>query len=104
MKLSRILGVIAAVSLLAAFAGPAPAVDTQLAQGKKPEKSMPKGEKSMSKGKGSDKVEEVIEENEDKLQGQEKAMESGEGKKTGLIRQMEDGEKETKAKKGGKSK
>lgn len=58
----------------------------------------------MSKGKGSEKVEEIIEENEEKLQGQEKAIESGEGKKTGLIRQMEEGEKATKANKGGKSK
>ena len=58
----------------------------------------------MSKGKGAGKVEEVVQEKEERLQGQERALESGEGGKTGLIRQMEEETKPKKAKKGKKAK
>lgn len=96
MKFSRVLIVLAAFSLIAGNAEPVFSADAQLAQGKK--------EKGMSMGKGSEKVEEVIQEKEERLQGQERALESGEGEKTGLIRQMEEGAKAEKAKKVKKSK
>jgi hypothetical protein len=96
MKLSRLVIVMAAFWLVAGDAAPVFSADTQLAQGKK--------EKGMSKGKGSEKVEEVIQEREERVQGQERALESGEGEKTGLIRQMEEGAKAEKAKKAKKSK
>jgi hypothetical protein len=96
MKYSRVLIVLAAFSLIASNAELVFAADAQLAQGKK--------EKGMSKGKGSEKVEEVIQEREERVQGQERALESGEGEKTGLSRQMEEGAKAEKTKKAKKSK
>jgi hypothetical protein len=96
MKLSRILIVLVVFSLIAGNAEPVFSADAQLAQGKK--------QKGMSKGKGSEKVEEVVQEKEERLQGRERAMESGDGEKTGLIRQMEEGAKTGKAKKAKKAK
>ena len=96
MKLTRVLIILATLSLIAGNAEPVFAADVQLAQGKK--------EKGTSKGKGSQKVEEVVQDKDERLQGQERALESGEGEKTGLFRQMEEDAKTKKAKKGKKAK
>lgn len=103
MKLSRLVIVMAAFWLVAGDAAPVFSADTQLAQGKK-EKGMSMGKGSEKMSKGSEEVEEVIQEKEERLQGQERALESGEGEKTGLIRQMEEETKTKKAKKGKKTK
>ncbi len=93
MKLSRFLVVLTAFWFVTGNAPPVLSADAQIAQGKK--------EKGASKGKGSEKIEEVIQEKEGRLQGQENALDRGEGEKTGLIRQSEE---DAKTKKSGKAK
>jgi hypothetical protein len=93
MKLSRFLVVLTAFWFVTGNASPVLSADAQIAQGKKG--------KGTSKGKGSEKAEEVIQEKEDRFQGQENALDRGEGEKTGLIRQSEE---DAKTKKSGKAK
>ncbi len=96
MKFSPITVALTAFWFVTTSAAPVFSADTQIAQGKK--------EQGMSKGKGSEKVEEMVLEKEQRLQGQDNAMERGEGEKTGLIRQLEEGATSDKAKKAKKAK
>lgn len=98
MKLFRCLTFLAAFWLVAGTAAPVFSADTQVAQGKQ--------DKVKSKGKGAAKSGEVMsekskkgmQENDQLIKGRENALGRGEGEKTGLTRQMEEGAKAKKPK------
>ena len=76
------LTVAAAAAILLGAALPATASNTELAQGKSPDKAM-------SAEKASDKARDAMEKKDERTTGRDNAMERGEGEKKGLMKQAD---------------